>query len=392
MRVRLCLLLALALSLTFAAGPVLATDARVRSLGGLADAYEDDSGALRWPGSLADYAGQAALGLAEDENGHVNTFGSANVAFDAAGRFGVLGLEFADKLVDGERGGYFAAGYAHRLGPVTAAATFRGTTYGTAANPAGEAAFRGDARYLHNWGLGARAEFGQDIYVDAVAEIMQSELEYDDDADGIRVHEVSSDSHLWRLRGFARLSEQVVVVPHMSYGHDVRPIASEALGGVADLSAWNLLAGLGVNALLDPDNLVIMSLEYVSLQRDWAARYAEPATFDAGWRDVWQVVVRVGVESRVQPWLTLRAGAVYRRHTDEWYLTETLAPGITDYDYRWDVGVAVPLSAGLGLHFGDFDADLVVHDAGLLASEDLPAGLETIPTGVATAATLRYAF
>ena len=119
----------------------------------------------------------------------------------------------------------------------------------------------------------------------------------------------------------------MVVVPHVSYEHDVRPTVSDALGGVADLSGWNLLAGLGVNALLDPDNLVVVSLDYLSLQRDWAARYPEHATFDTGWRDIWQVAVRVGVESRVQPWLTLRAGAVYRRLTDEWYLTETLAPG-----------------------------------------------------------------
>jgi hypothetical protein len=389
---RSCPVLVLVASLVGLVAPALATDARVRSLGGLADGFEDDSNALRWPGSLIDYAGQAALGLSEAADGRAHTFGNANVGFDQAGRWGVLGLAFADRLREGERGGYFAAGYAHRLGPVNAAVTFRGTTYGTAANPAGEAEFRGDARYLHSWGLGARADLGQHAYVDAAAEIVRSELEYDDDAIGISVHELSSDSHAWRLRGFVRASEQVVVVPHLAYEHDVRPTVSDALGGVADLSGWNLLAGLGVNALLDPDNLVVVSLDYLDLERDWAARYPDPTSFDSGWRDIWQIAVRVGVESRVQPWLTLRAGAVYRRLTDEWYLSETLSPGITDYDYRWNVAVSVPLTAGIGVHVGDFDGDFVVHDGGLLASEELAAGLEEINTGVVTAATLQYSF
>ncbi len=392
MRACPCLALALAASFALAAAPALATDARVRSLGGLADAFEDDSNALRWPGSLMDYAGQASLGLSEREDGTVSTFGGVNAGLDADLNWGVLGLAFADELPEGERGGYFAAGYAHRLGPVNAALTFRGTTYGTAANPAGEAQFAGDARYLHSWGIGARADLADGVYVDAAAEIVRSELEYDDEANGISIHELSSDSHAWRLRGFARVSDKVVVVPHLSYAHDVRPTVSDALGGVADLSGWNTLAGLGVNALLDPDNLVVVSMDYLSLQRDWAARYPEQTAFDTGWRDMWQFVVRVGLESRVQPWLTLRAGAVYRRLTDEWYLSETLAPGITDYDYRWNVGVAVPVSVGVGLHFGDFDGDFVVHDGGLLATEELPLGLEEIDDGVVIAATLRYGF
>jgi hypothetical protein len=392
MRACPCLALALATSLALTAAPAAATDARVRSLGGLADAFEDDSSALRWPGSLIDYAGQAALGLSEVEDGGTSTFGSTNVGLDATGRWGVLGLAFADKLLEGEPGGFFAAGYARRFGRVNAALTFRGTTYGTAANPAGEAQFTGDARYLHTWGFGARADLGEGMYIDGAAEIVRSELEYDDDALSLSIHELSSDSHTWRLRGFARLSDQVVVVPHVSYGHDVRPTVSDALGGPADLAGWNLLAGLGVNALLDPDNLLVVSLDYLSLRRDWTTRYPEHTAFDTGWRDIWQFVVRVGFESRVQPWLTLRAGAVYRRLTDEWYLSETLAPGITDNDYRWNVRVAVPVSVGVGLHFGAFDGDFVVHDGGLLATEELPAGLEEIDTGVVTAATLRYAF
>ncbi len=392
MRACPCLALAFAATLALAAAPAAATDARVRSLGGLADAFEDDSNALRWPGSLMDYAGQASLGLSEEQDGALSTFGGANVGLDADRRWGVLGLAFADQLPDGERGGYFSAGYAHRLGPVNAALTFRGTTYGTAANPAGDAEFTNDARYMHSWGVGARADLADGIYVDAAAELVRSELEYDDDALGISVHELSSDSHAWRLRGFARVSDKVVLVPHVSYGHDVRPTVSDALGGVADLSGWDTLAGLGVNALLDPDNLVLVSLEYLSLQRDWSARYPEQTTFDAGWRDMWQFVVRVGLESRVQPWLTLRAGAVYRRQTDEWYLGEALPGGATDYDYRWNVGVAVPVSVGIGLHFGAFDGDLAVHDGGLLATDELPAGLEETDDGAVIAATLRYGF
>jgi hypothetical protein len=392
MRACPCLALALLASLALAPVPAAATDARVRSLGGLADAFEDDSNALRWPGSLIDYAGEAALGLRNSEDGATSTFGGANLGLDDAGRWGVLGLAFADELPEGEPGGYFSAGYAHRVGPVNAALTFRGTTYGTATNPSGDAQFSSDGRYLHTWGLGVRADLAAGMYVDAAAEVLRSELAYDDDAAGISVHETSSDSHAWRLRGFARLSDKVVVVPHVSYGHDVRPTVSDALGGVADLSGWNVLTGLGVNALLDPDNLVVVSTEYLSLQRDWTARYPETTAFDSGWRDAWQFVVRVGLESRVQPWLTLRAGAVYRRLTDEWYLSETLAPGITDYDYHWQVGVEVPVSVGVGLHFGAFDGDLVVHDGGLLATEELPAGIEEIDTGVVTAATLRYTF
>lgn len=376
-----------------AVAPAGATDARVRALGGIADGFEDDSNALRWPGSLADYAGQADLGLAEiDADGATTASGHANVAFAENGRWGVLGLAFGDRLPEGERGGFFAAGYAHRLGPVEAALTFRGTTYGTAANPTGEGAFHVDTRYLHSWGIGARADLADGFYVDAAAELIRNELEYEDEALGIDLHDLSSDSHAWRLRGFARMSDRVVLVPHVAYSHEVRPTVHEALGGVADIAAWSVVAGLSCNGLLDPDNLVLVSLDYVSLQRDWTARFPSYATYDAGWRDMWQFVVRAGVESRVKPWLTVRAGVVYRRSTDESYLIEALDGVANDYDYRWDVAVAIPLTAGVGLHLGDFDADVAIHDASLLASDQLPAALERPGEGIVTAATLRYTF
>ena len=68
----------------------------------------------------------------------------------------------------------------------------------------------------------------------------------------------------------------------------------------------------------------------------------------------------MGVESRLLAWLTLRAGVEYRRSDTDQRLQP--APPGGDDQISHEVHVDVPLNLGLGLHFGKFDADLVINE------------------------------
>jgi hypothetical protein len=375
------------------AAPAGATISRVRSLGGSGDDFEDDSNVLRWPGSLVDYTGVAALDLGTwnlDTDGR--STGRGGHLFASLGRAGCLGLAFADELPEPDPGGYFSAIFAHSFGPLTPAVSFRGSTYGAGRDDLGDRQFAGQTSYLHNWGGGLRWDAGDGLYLDAAAEWIRAEIEFADESSGRRNHELSSESYAARVRAFARLNDRLILVPRFEYTHDVRPVVGDPLGDIADFGSWRVRAGTAFNVLLDPDNLLIASAEYFRNNRDWQARDWEWAAADDGWRDAWYFAVRFGVESRLLPWLSARAGAAYRRQTDEWTLREHLSGNEVDFIYNWNVEVDVPVSVGLGAHLGGFDCDLDLSEGAPLGDRYLPAGVAPIEKATRASLTLRYEF
>ena len=180
-----CLALALAASLAARRRPRPATDARVRSLGGLADAFEDDSDALRWPGSLIDYAGQASLGLSEDQDGGAPARSATPTSASTRPTAGACSASPSPTSCPRAS----AAGTSRR-------ATRTGSDRSTAAldlprhhlRHGGQPGRRGRVHAAtpatSTAGASAPAPTSRDdVYVDAAAEIMRSELEYDDDAE-----------------------------------------------------------------------------------------------------------------------------------------------------------------------------------------------------------------
>jgi len=382
--------------LILAAGSALATTARVRALGGQSDFYEDAAAVQRWYAALLDYPDRAVLEAGEwnHDTGDIEGSGGAlHLQFDAAGRWGTAAMYFGDDQPEPDSGGWFRLLYGRRFGSVALAATFRGTSWSQAASEPPDHALQGTSRFVHDLGLGARWDLGELSYVDLAAEIREQETDFYDDEHGITVEDDGGFAS-WGARGrlFQALDRRAAAVLRLEWYRDLRPVTDAVMDGLVDLDRRSFRAGLGFDILVDPDNLLLVSVDYDHREEDRAAVHPFYADWEHGWRDWWRLDVRVGVESRLWPWLTLRAAASYRRTVDERLYTYTWSPDFQERAYAYDLGVITPVVLGLGLHYGKLDADLVINDRARF-DPDLGAARRDRGEGdTFTSLTLRYAW
>jgi len=350
-----------------AATPAPASEARLRALGGGADFLEDPTGVQRWSGSLVDYPGVATLELGSwdhDADGAVTGRGGGlHLAFDEAGRWGTAAMYFGDDLPAPDPGGWIRLLYARRLGPVSLGLTFRGTSHSDADN-GDELSLTGESRFLHDLGLGARFDLSDGFYVDLAAEALDAEVDYYDNENGI----VREDLGGWegfglRARAFQSLRPDVVATYRVDWRRDTRPITDPVIGGLADLDADIFRGGVGFTLLPDPDRLLIASVDYQRREDERRAAVPFYSDWERTWRLWWRLDVRVGVEARMTPWLTVRAATGYRRTVDESLQSFTWSEQFTDQHYDYRITVDVPVALGVGVHLGDFDADLAHGEA-----------------------------
>ncbi len=172
--------------LALVAGAALATTARVRTLGGVHDLVEDDTGVLRWPGALVDHADLATLALgdwAHDLDGaardHVaGRGGTVHMALDRR-LLGLdaAGLRFGEDLAAPDPGGWIQMMIARSVGPVDLGLAFRATSH-SEARGRHDRPLTGDSRFLHALILGARWDLFDHTCVDLALEGMDSEVDY----------------------------------------------------------------------------------------------------------------------------------------------------------------------------------------------------------------------
>ncbi|MDO9172082.1 MAG: hypothetical protein Q7W29_09645, partial [bacterium] len=124
--------------------------------------------------------------------------------------------------------------------------------------------------------------------------------------------------------------------------------------------ARSFSAGLGLSLLPHPDRMLQASLTWSRVE----SRLSDPAGVVDNWllrQDVETdaLCLRLGGETRVLYWLTVRAG-VWKTMSQ----TEVARYGAERWDLYGGIGRdEMDASLGLGLHFGDFDADMVMTDA-----------------------------
>lgn len=394
------LVLAAALAaLAVLAPPAGATTARVRALGGQADLLEDDLGVVRWFGALADYPGLAVLeagDLDHDAGGSLShkltgSGGGLHAALGPGGHWGVAAMYFGDDLPEPDPGGWIRLLYARRFGPVALGATFRGTSHSDAVSAPPDHTLQGGSRFLHDLGLGARWDVSDRLYADLAVEIREGEIDYYDNANGITYEDDGAfDSFDLRGRAFYGLTRDIAAVLRLEWQRDLRPVTDPVMGGLVDLDATVLRAGVGFTVLPDPDNLLVASVDYDHREDHRDARYPFYAQWEDGWRDWWRLDVRVGIESRVRPWLTLRGAASYRRTVDEHLYTYQWSGGFEERLYDYDVSVRTPVTLGCALHAGPVDVDLVFNDRALFDADSGGARRDTGEDATYTSLTIGY--
>ena len=373
-----------------------ATTTRVRSLGGQSDYLEDDSGVLRWYGSLVDYPQLATIDLGDwshDTGDIEHAAGGLHYQFDEAGKWGTAATYFGDDLPEPDPGGWFRLLWARRFGKVSLGATFRGTSHSAASSGPPEHFLQGESQFIHDLGLGARWDLSDRLYADLAAEIREGEIDYYDAEHGITVEDDGGfDSYGLRGRLFHGLNKNAAAIYRLEWYRDRRAVTDPTMNDLVDLDARTFKVGLGFNILPDPDNLVLASVDYDRREEDRRARHPFFADWTEAYRLWWRLDMRVGVESRLLPWLTLRAAASYRRTVDELALTYTWPDdyAVRSYDYKIDV--RTPVVVGVGLHFGSFDADLAINDSALYDPNAGSARRDVGEDDTFTSLTLRYAF
>jgi hypothetical protein len=366
-----------------ALSPAFATTSRLRSLGGQADYLEDDANVLRWYGSLVDYPQRAVLELgswSHDAGGSLpgrvtNQGGGLHAQFDPDQTWGVGAVYFGEDLPAPDGGGWINLLAARRFGKVAVGGSFRASSFSDAASNHVSGWLDGSSNFVHDFGLGIRWDLSDGLYLDLAGNRKHVSIDYYDSE-----HFIAYDgAHGWDsfgLRGrlFHGLTDQVAAVYRLDWVRDVRLLVDPDLADLAKQDADNLAAGVGLNYLPDPDNLLVLSVDYRRLEDIRRARNPFYAAFERSVRDWWRLDVRCGLESRLLPWLTLRAAASYRRTVDEATLTYRWSEDFLEWEYDYRITVETPVVLGLGLHFGPFDADLVFNDT-------TPFGLGYLLTG-----------
>ncbi len=380
-----------------------ASDPRVRALGDGADYFEDDTTPLSWFGALVDYPDQLLLDLGEydhDGGGSLNERllgggGGAYLSLDEAGRWGVLGLYVQEDLPTGAPGGAITAMGARRFGPLSLGLRAMLTSHFDGENST-ETWGHGESLYIHSYGTGARWDVSDRLYGDVALEIVNTKS----DAAEEELWSLPASS-VWtswgaRTRWFYALNEEVVLVPLADHRRDDRQVLSTGLEAPADQHAWQSSLGLGVNLLRDPDNLVLISGEW-----RWGTEEHERLRgqstgweYDASDLDYHEIHARVGMESRVLPWLTVRGSLQYLRlQREQAYLRGEV---VQDDPDRWaevrTIRVRTPITLGCALHAGAFQADVVFNGHWTQAPGTVPFSARPLDTGTYSGLSLRYHF
>lgn len=395
-------LLASALVLA-AAAPAGATLARLRALGDGSAYLEDDANVLAWFASLVDYPDQIVLDLGHldhDAAGSLNrsldgTAGSVHARLGRAGRWGTLGIQVQETLPAGAPGGAVTTLYARAFGKLALGGKAMFSSHFEGANSSASYG-HGEALYFHLFGLAGRLDVADGLYGDLAGEIVNTQGD-------------AGEQDLWQLpagntwtswcartRWFVGLNETTALVPACDHRQDDRKVYDATLAAPADRHARRTAVGCGLNLLPNADNLVVISGELAwgrdrrELLPDSAVLY-ELDRADLTYREVH---ARVGLETRVLPWLSVRGALQYWRLQHEERATRgRLWDGQPE---RWSetqaITVLTPVTLGVGLHAGPLQADLVLNARWVETCGTFPFGPQQVERGTYTGIVLGYRF
>lgn len=401
-RDRWSLLMIVAL-LAAAAVPADASLARLRALGDGAAYLEDVAHVMVWFALLVDYPDQVVLDLGHldhDAPGSLNRSlvgpaGGLHARLDQAGRWGTFGVYVQETLPAGAPGGAITLLGARQFGRMALGGKAMFSSHFRGCN-ATDSWGQGEGLYFHAFGLAARWDLRRGLYGDLAAEI-------------VNIQGDAGEEDLWRLpyqqtwttwgartRWFVSLGENTALVPVIDHRQDERQVYAAVLAAPADRLARRTAAGLGLNLLPDGDNLVVISGE-LTWGRDRHHRLTNSGTgheFDHGDRRYNEIHARVGLESVVTPWLTVRGALQYWRLQHELDLSRGGPPGGPPDRWAEDrsIEVLTPITLGLGFFAGPFFVDLVLNARWTETYGTFPFAPVSAARGTFTGINLGYRF
>lgn len=349
--------------------PAGATTARIVALGEGSAYYEDDRGVMRWYGSLADYPDLLALesGRFSAGNGYKGRHGrklsgpgaGAHLELGESDRWGTGAIYYHARGDDADPGslhrGFLGDNvsimWGQDSGPVTVGLIWR---------EGGETRFEGPnataVRGRQEAGFGLRLDLAENAYLDVAGEGRR----LTDRAEGTNSsgeswatpgHD-SWDNYGYRTRAFWGISDRLVLVPLIEYVAEDWATTLFADGGLAEEYSqntghlWRL--GCGLNFLRDPDNLLVLSADYVDGRTAYSLFDTGEDPTDSFAHRYTAFLGKAAVESRLAHWLVARLSVGYE-HLD--VSGDFLHP---------ETGSTLLIAGGAGLQLPAFVLDLAV--------------------------------
>jgi hypothetical protein len=380
-----------------------ATSSRILSLGGDGDYFEDEHNVLRWFGSLSDYRDIVVVELGDIQNGEataeqdaVSQGAGLHYGLDGRGVWGTVAVYVSDARRGGRAPGDFALLWSRRWGRLQAG--FYYSYYGTTRIEYTSGPGTVEPNYMdQTLGLGVRAELQERFYFDLAGEWMNTDREYFiGEAHDLQA-ENAWDSFAIRVRGFYGVTDRVALVPLLSHRKSDHLSFAESLDQVGDWDARTSRLGVGVSVFPDSDHMLLGSWEYRWLKEDHAGRPVPAAEAWLSERCGDGHILRLGMESRLASWLSLRAGArqvvLEERHRLDRIGSAMPANGKAP-DVRDSVrkDPELDLAVGLALHLGSFAADFVFNDDAPFSFGYLFTGAGQTESHTFTSITLSYTF
>jgi len=316
------------------ATPVLATSARLASLGG-GEFLEDDHNVHRWYGSLGDYPDLLLLEAGHftlpdgwhDDNGHrVSGPGlGLHLALDKAGNWGTGAIFWQGQgddvdpgsLARDRMGPTWSAMWTRRFGSLQPTVMFRtGRDSGEASvNPSDPAApVRSWDRSRLEWGLGLRWDLSDGAYLDLAGEVRRhrEQTTVADDVVTVPGAELTSaGSFGLRSRAFVRLSPTLALVPLVEYVHEDRPLSAPSPIVDLWLDGYLVKLGTGLNWYPDPDHFMVLGVDYLHADTEYRQEPIDGDLIIADTRRWDSLALTAGFESRFRYWLTFRGSFRY---------------------------------------------------------------------------------
>lgn len=350
-----------------------ATTTRVAALGGASDYFDDESNVQRWYGNLPEQTDLALLepGRLDLDAGHAAW--DERVLGEGGGLFlrladgrnpSTAAIFFSADRPDSGSGGYIGGMAGRQFGAVAAAVSFVGTSHFAEERSLGRYTSRAD--YSHELGLGLDFRCSDRFRLATAGEIVNTQY---------GGAESTWESFGLRLRASWRPGDSWTLASLCDYWRDVRAAYSPLLASSGDCDAWQIRVGCGIVREPTPQRRLLFSAEYREGKEGWAM-LSFPTRFSNSERDYFVLHCRVGAEARVQPWLTLRFGAEYRRveeACERWRKFDWDA--YSDQEVAGSVRVETPIALGCSVGSGDLTLDLMLADgtpswAGYLRSEN----------------------
>ena len=365
-----CFLAALVFGIVLVSGVAKATSTRILSLGGLSDYFEDDFNILLWYGSLPDYGNLAVLELGDfyfsrddaDPNQVIRQGAGVHANFDRAQKWGTAALYLSDVTDPDQIPGTLNLMWARRFGPIQAGLSFQWTLLDELFLADGDS-FR-SKESNSKLGLGLRWDLAERVYTDLAADAVGTWRQYEVQEAGIVIYDEeqrnSWDSYNLRGRLFWGVAEKVALVPVFTYQRRDHLTSLTSTNIPADLDAHETHLGLGVDVFPNSDNMLLFSYEYRTGKERFDIR-DNPFDLHQLENKFHEHNLRLGLESRVISWLTLRGGAL-QVIPDMNFKAVYLDSGTEDSVTGGFEDPQLDLNLGIGLHFGAFDADFAFND------------------------------